>query len=41
MPVWVLATHQQWPLAVRALHGLTLTYGTGLVYHLVLCWRLV
>jgi hypothetical protein len=39
--VWWLAAHQQWPLAVRALHGLALTYSTVLVYHLVLCLGLV
>ena len=38
--VWLLAAHQQWPLAVRGLYGLTLGYGAVLVYHLVLCWRL-
>ena len=37
--VWCLAAHQQWPLAVRGLYGLALTYGAVLVYHLVLCWR--
>ena len=36
-----LAAHQQWPLAVRSLHGLALGYGAVLVYHLVLSWRLV
>jgi Domain of unknown function (DUF5658) len=39
--VWLLAAHQQWPLAVRGLHGLALGYGAVLVYHLVLCLRLV
>jgi Domain of unknown function (DUF5658) len=39
--VWFLAAHQQWPLAVRGLHGLALGYGTVLVYHLVLSLRLV
>jgi|SoiMethySBSTD1v2_1073268.scaffolds.fasta_scaffold70493_1 formate hydrogenlyase subunit 3/multisubunit Na+/H+ antiporter MnhD subunit len=39
--VWVLAAHQQLPLAARGLQGLALGYGTVLVYHLVLCWRLV
>jgi hypothetical protein len=39
--VWGLAAHQQWPLAVRGLHGLTFGYGAVLVYHLVLCVRLV
>ena len=38
---WWLAAHQQLPLAQRGLHGLTLGYGAVLVYHLVLCWRLV
>jgi len=37
--VCVLAAHQQFPLAARGLHGLALSYGTVLVYHLVLCWR--
>jgi Domain of unknown function (DUF5658) len=35
--VWVLAAHQQWPLAVRGLSGLAFGYGAVLVYHLVLC----
>jgi hypothetical protein len=35
--VWVLAAHQQWPLAMRGLYGLVLGYGAVLVYHLVLC----
>ena len=39
--VWWLAAHQQFPLAPRVLHGLTLGYGIVLGYHLVLCWRLV
>jgi hypothetical protein len=39
--VWMLAVHQQWPLAVRSLHGLTLGYGAVLVYHLLLSWHLV
>jgi uncharacterized protein DUF5658 len=39
--VWVLATHHQCPLAARGQQGLALGYGTVLVYHLVLCWRLV
>jgi len=39
--VWVLAAHQQWPLAARGLHGITLGYGVVLVYHLVLCLQLV
>jgi hypothetical protein len=39
--VWVLAAHQQFPLAARGLQGLALGYGTVLLYHLVLCWRLV
>ena len=39
--VWFLAIHQQFPLAVRGLHGLALGYGTVLGYHLVLCLRLV
>ena len=38
--VWVLAAHQQWPLAIRGLYGLALGYGAVLVYHLVLCVRL-
>ena len=37
--VWVLAAHQQWPLAMRGLYGFALGYGAVLVYHLVLCWR--
>ena len=36
-----LAAHQQFPLAQRGLQGLTLGYGVLLVYHLVLCLRLV
>ena len=40
MAVWVLAAHQQWPLAVRGLYGLVLGYGAVLLYHGVLCWRL-
>ena len=39
--VWVLAAHQQFPLAQRGLHGATLGYGVVLLYHLVLCLRLV
>ena len=39
--VWLLAAHQQWPLAARGLQGLTLGYGVVLVYHLVLCLRWV
>ena len=39
--VWLLAAHQQFPLARRGLHGLTLGYGVVLVSHLVLCLRLV
>jgi hypothetical protein len=38
--VWLLAAHQQWPLAMRGLYGLALAYGAVLVYHLVLCWPL-
>jgi hypothetical protein len=38
---WVLAGHQQFPLAVRGLYGLALSYGAVLVYHLALVWRLV
>jgi hypothetical protein len=41
MGVWLLAAHQQFPLAQRGLHGLTLGYGVVLVSHLVLCVRLV
>jgi hypothetical protein len=39
--VWVLAAHQQWPLAARGLHALALGYGMVLVYHLVLNFNLV
>jgi hypothetical protein len=39
--VWVLAAHQQVPLAQRGLHGLALSYGVVLFYHLVLSLRLV
>jgi Domain of unknown function (DUF5658) len=39
--VWWLAAHQQFPLARRGLHGVTLGYGVVLIYHLVLCVRLV
>ena len=39
--VWWLAAHQQFPLARRGLHGLTLGYGVVLVSHLVLSFRLV
>jgi len=39
--VWLLAAHQQFPLAQRGLHGLALSYGVVLVYHLVLCLRLL
>jgi hypothetical protein len=38
--VWLLAAHQQWPLAVRGLYGLALAYGAVLLYHLVLALRL-
>jgi hypothetical protein len=34
--VWVLAAHQQFPLALRALHGFTGLYVALLAYHLVL-----
>ena len=40
MAVWLLAAHQQWPLAARGLYGIALGYGAVLVYHLVLCWHL-
>jgi hypothetical protein len=33
--VWVLAVHQQWPLATCGLYGLALLYGLLLVYHLM------
>jgi uncharacterized protein DUF5658 len=33
--VWVLAAHQQWPLATSGLYGLALLYGLLLVYHLL------
>ena len=39
--VWWLAAHQQWSLAMRGLYGIALGYGVVLVYHLVLCLRLV
>jgi hypothetical protein len=39
--VWLLAAHQQWPLAARGLYGIALGYGAVLVYHLLLCWRIV
>jgi Domain of unknown function (DUF5658) len=39
--VWVLAAHQQWPLAVRGLYVLALGYGVVLLYHVVLCVRWV
>jgi len=39
--VWVLAAHQQWPLARHSLSGLALGYGAVLGYHLVLCFRWV
>ena len=39
--VWWLAAHQQFPLAQRGLHGLTLSYGVVLVYHFVLYLCLV
>jgi hypothetical protein len=39
--VWLLAAHQQFPLAQLGLLGVTLGYGIVLVYHLVLCLRLV
>ena len=38
--VWLLAAHQQWPLAARGLYGLALGYGAVFVSHLVVCWRL-
>lgn len=34
--VWILAAHQQVPLAAHGLYGLALGYGTLLVYHLLL-----
>jgi hypothetical protein len=37
--VWLLAAHQQWPLAMRGLYGLALGYGAVFVSHLVVCWR--
>jgi hypothetical protein len=39
--VWVLAAHQQFPLAQRGLYGLTLISGVVLVSHLILALRLV
>ena len=39
--VWVLAAHQQFPLAAGSLHGLALGYGVVLAYHLLLSLRLV
>jgi hypothetical protein len=39
--VWWLAAHQQFPLANRSLHGLTLGYGAVLVSHLTLSLHLV
>jgi hypothetical protein len=39
--VWWLAAHQHFHLAGRSLHGLTLGYGTVLVYHLLLSWHLI
>jgi hypothetical protein len=39
--VWVLAAHQQWPLAVRGMQWLALGYGMVVLYHLVLCVRFV
>jgi hypothetical protein len=33
--VWVLAAHQQWPLATGGLYGLALLYGLLLGYHLL------
>lgn len=36
--VWVLAVHQQWPLARRGLYALALGYGAVFVSHLVVCW---
>jgi hypothetical protein len=39
--VWMLAAHQQFPLAARGLHALALGYGMVLIYHLVLNLHLV
>ena len=39
--VWVLAAHQQWPLAQYGLHGLTLGYGVVLAYHCLLALHLM
>jgi Domain of unknown function (DUF5658) len=39
--VWVLAAHQQFPLAQYCLHGLTLGYGGVLVSHLLFALGLV
>ncbi len=39
--VWVLAVHQQWPLAVRGLRGLALGYGLVLAYHCGLSWHVL
>jgi len=39
--VCCLAAHQQFPLAQRGLHGLTIGYGLLLAYHLVLFLHLV
>ena len=36
--MWVLAAHQQFPLAYRGLQGLALGYGLLLLYHLLLAW---
>jgi len=38
---WFLAVHQQFPLAYRGLHGLALSYGMLLAYHLALVLHLV
>ena len=38
---WFLAVHQQFPLAYRGLHGLALSYGVLLIYHLALILRVV
>jgi len=39
--VWLLAAHQQWPLAQYGLHGLTLGYGVVLAYHCLLALHLM
>ncbi len=38
---WLLAVHQQFPLAWTALHGLAGVYALLLAYHIILVWQFI